>query len=168
MLSPDKSRSRRLRDFVAAKPVDPQAWLDTNAALYSENGEKCGPWCLAACLGDSIKSIVVWPIRLLYHFGAGVAGFGAWVTTTAAFLLILYVVSQPLLYGSMYHEEFIHKGVGLVELTEESLNTGVQLANTAMDIARPAAPLWNFGCAAARCQKKKKKKNGPGGALTPV
>jgi hypothetical protein len=47
-----------------------------------------------------------------------------------AVLLVLYVVAQPLLFASMYHESGIQTGIETIELVEEGTNTLVQVSLT--------------------------------------
>ena len=74
----------------------------------------------------------------------GVFGLVTRTMAVGAVLLLLYVVAQPLLYASMYHESGIQTGIEAIELVEEGTNTAVQITNTAMDVVRPFQPVWNF------------------------
>jgi hypothetical protein len=131
---------------VQASPeTETQSLLNIASSLKQRPGRssKCG-YFIAKCGLDTLSNVVIWPLRLIVSACRGALGFLVFMLTASTILLFLYVASQPLLYGSMYHEEFIHKNIALVELVEEGLNTGVQLGNAGIDIVRPVAPLWNF------------------------
>ena len=134
-----------LRVLLTRKYDDPMDWMRQQARDTRNMG--CSDcllhFCRKTCAALLCNSFP-WFLEVIYTTFLAVIVFIQRFFAIATATVILYLISQPLLYGSMYHEEFVHRAIGAVEFSEEVLNTGVQLSNVAVDVVRPVAPLWNF------------------------